>query len=149
MKTSGRIVVSLAVICSSAPALLAQNGATAGFVCRTSAGETLLRRENRLLLDELALHPVEATEAGYHEHDGVSLDAQLDDIGPAAMARERRLLEDAKQCFANVEDSKISGEDKADLTLVRSSIAEQILSIVACPLAYKQSANMRFLTESK
>jgi uncharacterized protein (DUF885 family) len=128
MRISGSTVVFLASLCCGATVLNAQNAGTAGFACRTSSGETLLHRENRLLLDELALHPVSATEAGYHEHNGVSLDAQLDDNGPAAMADERKLLEDAKQCFAKLDDSKISGEDKADLTLVRSSIAEQIFA---------------------
>ena len=98
------------------------------FVCRLDSQETLLHRENRLLLEELALHPVSATEAGYHEHNGVSLDAELDDASPEAMAQERALLEDARTCFAQVDTSKLSGEDKADLTLVRSSIAEEIFT---------------------
>jgi uncharacterized protein (DUF885 family) len=97
------------------------------FVCRADAQESLLHQENRFLLEELALHPVEATESGYHEHNGVSLDAKLDDIGPQAMARERALL-DARKCFAAVDESKLSGEDKADLTLVRSSIEEEIFA---------------------
>jgi uncharacterized protein (DUF885 family) len=98
------------------------------FVCRADAQESLLHQENRFLLEELALHPVEATESGYHEHKGVSLDAELDDIGPQAMARERALLEDARKCFAAVDESRLSGEDKADLTLVRSSIEEEIFA---------------------
>ncbi|HEY4010773.1 MAG TPA: hypothetical protein VGM11_11530, partial [Acidobacteriaceae bacterium] len=114
-----------AALCLAASAQAAQMDA---FVCRLSPQETLLHQANRLLLEELALHPVSATEAGYHEHNGVSLDAQLDDASPAALAHERRLLADAQRCFANVEESNLSGEDKADLTLVRSSIAEEIFA---------------------
>ena len=106
----------------------AQNATKAAFVCKIDPQETLLHRANRLMLEELALHPVSATEAGYHEHNGVSLDAKLDDVGPEAMARERALLEDAQQCFAKVDESKLTGEDKADLTLVRSSIEEDIFA---------------------
>jgi hypothetical protein len=127
MRISSSVLLLLS-LCCGATVLNAQNVATAGFVCRTSSGETLLQRENWLLLDELALHPVSATEAGYHEHNGVSLDAQLDDNSPAAMAHQRKLLEQAKECFADLDDSKVSGEDRADLTLLRSSIAERIFA---------------------
>src|ERR1700761_1727656 len=109
-------------------ASVASAATKAAFVCRLDSQETLLHRENRLLLEELALHPVSATEAGYHEHNGVSLDAELDDASPEAMERERALLEDARRCFAQVNETGLSGEDKADLTLVRSSIEEQIFA---------------------
>jgi uncharacterized protein (DUF885 family) len=105
-----------------------QTATKAAFVCRTDPHEALLHQANRLMLDELALHPVSATEAGYHEHNGVSLDTLLDDISPEAMAHERALIEDARQCFAKLDESKLSGEDKADLTLVRSSIEEDIFT---------------------
>ena len=106
----------------------AQNTTKAAFVCKINPQETLLHQSNRLMLEELALQPVSATQAGYHEHNGISLDAQLDDIGPEAMARERALLGDAQRCFAKVDESKLTGEDKADLTLVRSSIDEDIFA---------------------
>ena len=54
----------------------AQNTTKAAFVCKINPQETLLHQSNRLMLEELALQPVSATQAGYHEHNGVSLDAQ-------------------------------------------------------------------------
>ena len=120
----------LAVVCigGGIHTRAAQNTTKTAFACRTDPKETLLHQANRLMLEELALHPVSATGAGYHEHNGVSLDAQLDDIGPEAMARERALLSDAQRCFAKVDESRLTGEDKADLTLVRSSINEDIFA---------------------
>ena len=44
------------------------------------------------------------------------------------MTRERTLLSDAQRCFAKVDESRLTGEDKADLTLVRSSINEDIFA---------------------
>jgi uncharacterized protein (DUF885 family) len=107
---------------------MASAATKAAFVCRIDSQETLLHQENRLLLEELALHPVSATEAGYHEHNGVSLDAELDDVSPEAMARERALLDDARKCFAQVDEAGLSAEDRADLALVRSSIEEDIFA---------------------
>ena len=74
----------LAVVCigGGIHTRAAQNTTKTAFACRTDPKETLLHQANRLMLEELALHPVSATGAGYHEHNGVSLDAQLDDIGP-------------------------------------------------------------------
>jgi len=141
MRSSTAIMLPcLALVClgGSTRANASQNASKATFVCRTNPQETLLHQANRFLLEELAMHPVSATEAGYHEHNGVSLDAQLDDVSPEAMARERALLEDARQCFAKVDESKLSGEDKADLTLVRSSIEESIfVSDVRQPQHYR------------
>ena len=131
MRSSTAIILPwLAIACLAGSVCAgAQSSSTPAFVCKVTPQETLLHQANRLLLEELAMHPVSATEAGYHERNGVLLDAQLDDIGPEAQARERSLLAAAQRCFSNLDDSKLSGEDKADLTLVRSSIAEQIFAL--------------------
>src|SRR3981081_323784 len=39
----------------------------------------------------LALSPVSATQAGYHEHHGVRLDEKLDDFSPAGADATRKL----------------------------------------------------------
>src|SRR5712672_4204594 len=38
----------------------------------------------------LALSPVSATQAGYHEHQGVKLDEKLDDFSPSGIETARK-----------------------------------------------------------
>src|SRR3954470_396115 len=42
----------------------------------------------------LALSPVAATSAGYHEHQGVRLDEQLDDYSASGVANQRKFYSD-------------------------------------------------------
>ena len=46
-----------------------------------------------LLYGSLALSPVGATQAGYHEHDGVQLDEQIDDFSAAGIEAQRRFYD--------------------------------------------------------
>src|SRR4051812_11501712 len=49
-----------------------------------------------LLYGSLALSPVSATQAGYHEHNGVRLDEQLDDFSGAGIDALRKFYEGLK-----------------------------------------------------
>lgn len=58
----------------------------------------------RFELAELALSPVSATQAGYHAHNGKSLDTELDDSSAESRAENRALLMSAKKYFARYKD---------------------------------------------
>ncbi|MFM2124235.1 MAG: hypothetical protein RL328_686, partial [Acidobacteriota bacterium] len=69
----------------------------------------------------LALSPVAATGSGYHEHNGVRLDEQLDDYSPAGMEASRKFVELWEGRLAQMPSA--DPEAAADLELVRNQIA--------------------------
>lgn len=72
----------------------------AGTVLPACEKTDFLADAQRFELAELALSPVSATQAGYHEHNGKSLDTELDDSSADSRAANRALLMSAKKCFA-------------------------------------------------
>ena len=69
----------------------------------------------------LALSPVSATGSGYHEHNGVRLDEQLDDYSPAGIEASRKFVELWEGKIAQMPSA--DKEAAADLELVRNQIA--------------------------
>ena len=69
----------------------------------------------------LALSPVAATGSGYHEHNGVRLDEQLDDYSAAGIEASRKFVEEWEGRLAQMPSS--DAETAADLELVRNQIA--------------------------
>src|ERR1051325_9286892 len=47
-----------------------------------------------LIYGSLALSPVNATQTGYHVHNGVQLDEMIDDFSPAGIEAQRKFYED-------------------------------------------------------
>jgi hypothetical protein len=107
--------------------LLAVAAVKGQFVCDVGSGETFLDKSQRFVLDQLALSPVEAGQTGYHQHNGVSLDTQLDDSSPQSIATERSLLLAGQECFAAI--SGLSAEDAADLALLRDNIESSLFQL--------------------
>lgn len=99
------------------------------FVCHSdgSQAENFLDQAQRFMLTSLALAPVSASQAGYHEHHGISLDNQLDDFSPPAIAHRRDVLLRARNCFASTR--QLSAQDAADLAVVRDAIALNLLQL--------------------
>ena len=48
---------------------------------------------DELLYGSLALSPVNATQTGYHEHNGMKLDEMLDDYSAAGIDAQRKFYE--------------------------------------------------------
>ncbi|HEY0794141.1 MAG TPA: DUF885 domain-containing protein [Acidisarcina sp.] len=91
------------------------------FLCQpTAAG--FEDTAQRFLLAQLALSPVEATQAGYHSHLSKSLDSQLDDASPETLLAQRHLLESGQKCLASF-PATLSPEDNVDMALLRDSIS--------------------------
>jgi uncharacterized protein (DUF885 family) len=66
----------------------------------------------------LALSPVYATSVGYHEHNGVRLDQQLDDYSPQGVANQRKFYTDFRNRFQQaVSGGKLTAEEAADAQL--------------------------------
>src|SRR5713226_2517552 len=55
----------------------------------------------------LALSPVSATQAGYHEHQGVRLDEKLDDFSPSGVDATRKFDAEFKDRLAAIDQQII------------------------------------------
>jgi uncharacterized protein (DUF885 family) len=82
-----------------------------------------------LLYGTLALSPVFATATGYHEHNGVRLDEQLDDYSPAGIDAQRRLYEELQKRTASLDRSSLDKEQQADLEIMRNAIGLGLLDL--------------------
>lgn len=77
----------------------------------------------------LALAPVVATQVGYHEHQGTSLDEALDDYSPAGIERQRRFFRDFQQRLAGLNGASLDPEQQADLEILRHNIDVSLLEL--------------------
>ncbi len=59
----------------------------------------------------LALSPVSATQAGYHEHQGVRLDEKLDDFSPSGVDATRKFDAEFKDRLAAIDEQTLSAEE--------------------------------------
>lgn len=82
-----------------------------------------------LVHGSLALSPVSATAAGYHEHNGVRLDRELDDLSPRAIENQRTFYTDFRDRFDQAASGTLSREDRADYALIRDQIALNLLEL--------------------
>ncbi len=77
----------------------------------------------------LALSPVSATSAGYHEHKGRTLDTELDDLSPAGIAAQRAMLQRFRQRAQALGSASLLPDDRADLSLVEDQISLSLLEL--------------------
>ena len=88
---------------------------------------------NKLISDfvygSLALSPVNATQNGYHMHQGVSLDGALDDMSAPAVAQQRQFLAGIESRVAALDAKTLDREQAADLEIVKNNIGLSLLEI--------------------
>jgi len=77
----------------------------------------------------LALSPVSATQAGYHEHNGTKLDEQLDDFSAAGIDAQRRFYKDVQGRLASLNPASLDREQQADLQVLRNNIGVSLLEL--------------------
>ena len=77
----------------------------------------------------LALSPVSATQAGYHEHAGVRLDERLDDFSPAGIEKERKFYAGFHDRLAAIDPRSLSVEDRADYQIIQNAIDLTLLDL--------------------
>jgi uncharacterized protein (DUF885 family) len=93
---------------------------------RSSAPFEQLAQE--FVYESLANSPVAATQAGYHQHAGRRLDAELDDFSPAAIERQRRWLRDMRLRLARVAaGGRLDPEQRVDYDILQDQIALALL----------------------
>ena len=102
--------------------------AVLGMVCLAGCSTQKAPGEFPALAEEfvygsLALAPASATAAGYHQHDGVALDEQLDDWSEAGVERQRRFYRDINVRLDRFDAARLSPEDQADHAVMKDQVA--------------------------
>ena len=77
----------------------------------------------------LALSPVSATSAGYHQHNGVNLDQQIDDFSAAGIAQQHKFYSDFHNQLAALQQNSLSPEDRADYEIMDNSVNLALLDL--------------------
>ena len=85
--------------------------------------------EEEFVYGSLALSPVRATSAGYHEHKGKRLDEMLDDFTPSGIAEQRRFYLDFHNRLDVIKPESLSSEERADYQLMEDQIQLALMEI--------------------
>src|SRR5262245_18251264 len=77
----------------------------------------------------LALSPVTATQAGYHEHNGAVLDEALDDYSAAGIEAQRRFYDGISRRIEALNAPSLDKEQQADVQIIKSNLALALLEL--------------------
>lgn len=99
------------------------------------AGEAFARLSDRFVRELLALSPVTASQAGYHEHTDesgkrIELDARIDELGPEAYERLGRFYREWRERLdREAPAAGLDAQDRADRRLIEDQIALGLLEL--------------------
>lgn len=77
----------------------------------------------------LALSPVSAAAAGYHEHQGLQLDEKLDDYSPGGIQEQRQFYSGFRDRLALIKAETLAPEDRADYQIVQNQVDLALLDL--------------------
>jgi uncharacterized protein (DUF885 family) len=124
MARTGKMVVVAALVCLGG--CNRQPSQTANTMATRPDFEKLTDDFTR---NVLALSPVSATQAGYHDHNGMVLDEALDDFSPAGMDAQRRFYRDTEKQLAALDVASLDRPQQADLQILRNNIGVSLLEL--------------------
>jgi uncharacterized protein (DUF885 family) len=82
-----------------------------------------------LMYGSLALSPVNATQTGYHEHNGMSLDDSLDDYSQAGIDKAKTFFEGMQTRVNALNAASLDKEQQADLEIMKNQLNLQLLDL--------------------
>src|SRR5215831_19261607 len=82
-----------------------------------------------LLYGTLRLSPVNATQTGYHEHNGVQLDEMIDDFSPAGIEAQRKFYEDFQSRVNAWNAGSLDREQASDLQIMKTDLNLYLLDL--------------------
>lgn len=88
---------------------------------RAAAPQDFSSLTDEFVRSTLALSPVTATAAGYHQHNGVLLDEKLDDWTAAGVEARRAHWRAWLYRLGRIDASKLGAEERADLGLMKNA----------------------------
>ena len=130
------IILTLCVACimSGAQEKKMSEGSSKQQVVRTAETKNFSDLADRFMKESLVLSPVNASQAGYHQHTGpggrvVELDALLDDFSEPAYERQRQFYHLWQATFHGVDRGKLSLEENADGQIIDDNISLALLEL--------------------
>jgi uncharacterized protein (DUF885 family) len=100
--------------------------------CKMSAEKPKLdfsKTTEDFVYGSLALSPVSATQAGYHEHQGIRLDDKLDDFSPVGIEASRKFYGAFHDRLVGIDPRGLSVEDRADYQIIQNAIDLSLLDL--------------------
>jgi uncharacterized protein (DUF885 family) len=91
--------------------------------------QDLSKLTDDFVYDSLALSPVSATSAGYHEHKGVKLDQKLDDYGASGIQQQQQFYTAFHDRLAAIKPDQLSNEDRADYQILTNQTELALLEL--------------------
>ena len=77
----------------------------------------------------LALSPVSATQAGYHQHNGTVLDDLLEDYSAPGLEQQRGFCKGIQDRASALDSAKLDKEQQADLDIIKSNAGLCLLEL--------------------
>ncbi|HXK05091.1 MAG TPA: DUF885 domain-containing protein [Verrucomicrobiae bacterium] len=97
--------------------------------CGKDPSKQLAALSEQFVYESLAFSPSSATAAGLHEYQGQKLDEMLDDLSPAALAKQRRFYEKFQSDLAALKSDQLAPEERADLLIMQDQVALALLDL--------------------
>jgi uncharacterized protein (DUF885 family) len=109
--------------------------------CGKNPSQQLAELTEQFVYTSLAFSPSQATASGLHEYQGQKLDDMLDDLGPAAIDKQRKFYEKMYQGISAIKEEQLSPEERVDLQILRDQTALALLDLneIHTPLHSPQS----------
>ncbi len=91
--------------------------------------QDLSKITDEFVYGSLALSPVTATSAGYHEHAGIQLDQKLDDFSPSGIQDQQQFYSSFHDRLAAIQPDQLSSEDSADYQILQNQTELALLEL--------------------
>ncbi|HLG99003.1 MAG TPA: DUF885 domain-containing protein [Bryobacteraceae bacterium] len=91
--------------------------------------QDLSKLTDEFVYGSLALSPVSATGAGYHEHAGVNLDQKLDDYSTSGIQEQQQFYSSFHDRLAAIKPDQLSKEDAADYQILQNQVELALLEL--------------------
>src|SRR5436190_17664571 len=95
--------------------------------CGKNSSERFAALSDEFVNTTLSFSPAAEPAAGLHEYQGQKLDDVLDDVGPAALDRQRRFYERFRDRVSAFQPDGLTPEDRADLAIMQDQISLALL----------------------
>jgi uncharacterized protein (DUF885 family) len=111
------------------PVFLLLNLLWVGSCRRKSAEDEFGKFTSQFVYSTLALSPITATSVGYHQHQGVQLDEQLDDMSAAGLQKQRQYYASMRDQLIDWEKKPLTAEERADFDIMQDLVSLNLLDL--------------------
>jgi uncharacterized protein (DUF885 family) len=94
-----------------------------------TAVQSIPQLTDEFVYSTLAFSPSAASSAGYHQHSGVALDAQLDDFSAASIAAQNKFYREFRRKLSALKPEQLSPADHADFDILSDQTSLYLLEL--------------------